>query len=248
MTTPTQELHDRGQSLWLDNITRAMLDEGAIARYIDEYAVTGLTSNPSIFDNAIASGAYDEAIRAGRAAFDRLTRVAAVQGPLLADLVTALAADDPSRAQLDSIRGGFAQLVTQKRAFDRSIAELRKATDARPFPDDARAAAAVSANLKHWSEELAAASRSLADRAARGVEQPALAAWLETAPMEFTSLARELRVAQDALDRLPRLYGAEVGSALAAGNRPPGAFPVRRSAGRISGAPTPRHKEPECPG
>ena len=56
MTTPTQELHDRGQSLWLDNITRAMLDEGAIARYIDEYAVTGLTSNPSIFDNAIASG------------------------------------------------------------------------------------------------------------------------------------------------------------------------------------------------
>ena len=64
MTTPTQELHDRGQSLWLDNITRAMLDEGAIARYIDEYAVTGLTSNPSIFDNAIASGAYDEAIRA----------------------------------------------------------------------------------------------------------------------------------------------------------------------------------------
>ena len=63
MTTPTQELHDRGQSLWLDNITRAMLDEGAIARYIDEYAVTGLTSNPSIFDNAIASGAYDEAIR-----------------------------------------------------------------------------------------------------------------------------------------------------------------------------------------
>ena len=155
--------------------------------------------------DAAALARHDEAIRAGRAAFDHLTRVAAVQGPLLADLVTALAADDPSRAQLDSIRGGFVQLVTQKRAFDRSIDELRTATDARPFPDDARAAAAVSANLKHWSEELAAASRSLADRAARGVEQPALAAWLETAPMEFTSLARELRVAQDALDRLPRL-------------------------------------------
>lgn len=168
--------------------------------------------------DAAALARHDEAIRAGRAAFDRLTRVAALQGPLLADLVTALSADDPARAQLDSIRGGFVQLVTQKRAFDRSIDELRKATDARPFPDDARAAAAVSANLKHWSEELAAASRSLADRAARGVEQPALAAWLETAPMEFTSLARELRVAQDALDRLPRLYGAEVGSALAAGD------------------------------
>lgn len=60
----TQTLHERGQSLWLDNITRTLLDSGQIQRYISDYAVTGLTSNPSIFDKAIASGAYDDAIRA----------------------------------------------------------------------------------------------------------------------------------------------------------------------------------------
>jgi transaldolase len=60
----TETLHEHGQSLWLDNITRSMLDTGQIQRYIDSYSVTGLTSNPSIFDKAIASGDYDEAIRA----------------------------------------------------------------------------------------------------------------------------------------------------------------------------------------
>jgi transaldolase len=60
----TEILHERGQSLWLDNITRSMLDNGAIQRYIDSYSVTGLTSNPSIFDKAIGSGDYDDAIRA----------------------------------------------------------------------------------------------------------------------------------------------------------------------------------------
>ena len=59
----TEILHDRGQSLWLDNITRSLLDDGAIQTYIDSYSVTGLTSNPSIFDQAIGSGDYDEAIR-----------------------------------------------------------------------------------------------------------------------------------------------------------------------------------------
>jgi transaldolase len=59
----TEILHDRGQSLWLDNITRSLLDDGAIQRYIDSYSVTGLTSNPSIFDKAIGSSDYDEAIR-----------------------------------------------------------------------------------------------------------------------------------------------------------------------------------------
>jgi transaldolase len=58
----TEALHDRGQSLWLDNITRELLDTGQIQRYIDFYNVSGLTSNPSIFDKAIASGAYDTAI------------------------------------------------------------------------------------------------------------------------------------------------------------------------------------------
>src|SRR4051794_29936718 len=60
---PTAKLHQAGQSLWLDNISREMLDSGQLQRYIDEYAVSGLTSNPSIFDKAIASGAYDGAIR-----------------------------------------------------------------------------------------------------------------------------------------------------------------------------------------
>jgi transaldolase len=64
----TATLHERGQSLWLDNITRGMLDGGQVQRYIDRYSVTGLTSNPSIFDHAIASGDYDDAIRAKAAA------------------------------------------------------------------------------------------------------------------------------------------------------------------------------------
>jgi transaldolase len=60
----TQQLHALGQSLWLDNITRALLSDGTLSRYIKEYAVTGLTSNPTIFDQAIKSaGSYDEAIR-----------------------------------------------------------------------------------------------------------------------------------------------------------------------------------------
>jgi transaldolase len=59
----TTRLHELGQSIWLDNITRSLLDSGQLATYIDTYAVTGLTSNPSIFDKAIASGGYDDAIR-----------------------------------------------------------------------------------------------------------------------------------------------------------------------------------------
>ena len=60
----TQQLHDLGQSLWLDNITRELLTSGTLSRYIAEFAITGLTSNPTIFDQAIRSGDfYDEAIR-----------------------------------------------------------------------------------------------------------------------------------------------------------------------------------------
>lgn len=61
----TKQLHDLGQSLWLDNITRNILDNGTLRRYIDEFFVTGLTSNPTIFDKAIAgTPAYDDGIRA----------------------------------------------------------------------------------------------------------------------------------------------------------------------------------------
>jgi transaldolase len=85
----TQWLHNLGQSIWLDNITRDLLDSGTLERYIDELSVTGLTSNPTIFDQALKNSvAYDVAIRAGLAksksgealffdlALDDLTRAA----------------------------------------------------------------------------------------------------------------------------------------------------------------------------
>src|ERR1700751_403731 len=60
----TRKLHDLGQSLWLDNITRDLLNSGTLKRYIEELSVTGLTSNPTIFDHAIKnSTTYDDAIR-----------------------------------------------------------------------------------------------------------------------------------------------------------------------------------------
>src|SRR5271169_6425554 len=62
----TQLLHNLGQSIWLDNITRDLLNSGTLKRYIDELSVTGLTSNPTIFDHAIKnSAAYDAPIREG---------------------------------------------------------------------------------------------------------------------------------------------------------------------------------------
>src|SRR5436305_2273820 len=65
---PTAQLQELGQSLWLDNITRELLDSGQLQRYIDEFSISGLTSNPSIFDKAIKSGAYDDEIRRRAAA------------------------------------------------------------------------------------------------------------------------------------------------------------------------------------
>lgn len=60
----TQLLHDLGQSIWLDNITRDLLDNGTLNQYVDELSVTGLTSNPTIFNHAIErSTAYDAAVR-----------------------------------------------------------------------------------------------------------------------------------------------------------------------------------------
>ena len=88
-------LHDLGQSLWLDNITRDLLESGTLARYIAELSVTGLTSNPAIYDKAIGgSSAYDEAVRAAGArglsaeatffelALDDLTRAADLFRPI----------------------------------------------------------------------------------------------------------------------------------------------------------------------
>jgi transaldolase len=91
----TQLLHNLGQSLWLDNITRDLLNSGTLKRYIDELSVTGLTSNPTIFDHAIKnSAAYDAAIREALAkgksgeglffdlALDDLTRAADLFRPI----------------------------------------------------------------------------------------------------------------------------------------------------------------------
>jgi transaldolase len=91
----TQLLHNLGQSIWLDNITRDLLNTGTLKRYIDELSVTGLTSNPTIFDHAIKnSGAYDKAIatqlKAGKSgeelffelALDDITRAADQFRPL----------------------------------------------------------------------------------------------------------------------------------------------------------------------
>ena len=92
---PTQQLHDLGQSLWLDTITRDLLDNGTLKSYIDELSVTGLTSNPTIFDQAVKkSAAYDPAIHDGMArglsgealffdlALDDLTRAADLFRPV----------------------------------------------------------------------------------------------------------------------------------------------------------------------
>src|SRR5579862_6585293 len=91
----TQLLQNLGQSLWLDNITRDLLNNGKLERYIDELSVTGLTSNPTIFDHAIKnSTAYDMAIleglkqgRSGESLFfdlalDDLIRAADLFGPV----------------------------------------------------------------------------------------------------------------------------------------------------------------------
>jgi transaldolase len=91
----TQLLHNLGQSLWLDNITRDLLNNGTLERYINELSVTGLTSNPTIFDHAIKnSTAYDAAILEGLEqgwsgeslffglALDDLTRAADLFGPV----------------------------------------------------------------------------------------------------------------------------------------------------------------------
>ncbi len=94
-TKATHSLHELGQSIWLDNITRDLLDSGTLERYIDDLSVTGLTSNPTIFDQALkGSAAYDDAIRdgvkAGRTgealffdlALDDLTRAADLFRPV----------------------------------------------------------------------------------------------------------------------------------------------------------------------
>ena len=72
---PTRQLHDLGQRIWLDNITREMLASGTLGGYIRDLSVTGLTSNPTIFEHALRSGsAYDETIRRKRVSMKKQYR------------------------------------------------------------------------------------------------------------------------------------------------------------------------------
>ena len=113
----TELLHNLGQSLWLDNITRDLLDSGTLKRYIGELSVTGLTSNPTIFDHAIKnSTAYDAAIRdklskgkTGEALFFELA---------LEDLTQAADLFRPTYDQTDGVDGWVSLEVSPLLAHD----------------------------------------------------------------------------------------------------------------------------------
>ena len=124
---PTQMLHDLGQSLWLDNITRELLSSGTLRRYITELSVTGLTSNPTIFDHAIKnSTAYDPAIRdalgqgiSGEALFFDLA---------LEDLTQAADLFRPIHERTDGLDGWVSLEVSPLLAYD-TASTLAEAKD-----------------------------------------------------------------------------------------------------------------------
>jgi len=114
---PTKTLHDLGQSLWLDNITRDLLNSGTLQRYIDDLSVTGLTSNPTIFDHAIKnSTTYDADIsrkalsaKSGEDLFFELA---------LADLTRAAELFQPVFARTDGVDGWVSLEVSPLLAHD----------------------------------------------------------------------------------------------------------------------------------
>src|SRR5205807_5528881 len=113
----TELLHNLGQSLWLDNITRDLLNSGTLKRYVDDLSVTGLTSNPTIFDHAIKnSTAYDAAIReklskgkSGEPLFFELA---------LEDITRAAALFRPVYDQTDGVDGWVSLEVSPLLAYD----------------------------------------------------------------------------------------------------------------------------------
>ena len=122
----TGKLHDLGQSLWLDNITRDMLNSGALARYIDELSVTGLTSNPTIFDHAIKNSAtYDDAIR--RNMPSAKSREDLFFGLALEDLTRAADLFQPVFARTDGVDGWVSLEVSPLFAHDtdRTLADAK---------------------------------------------------------------------------------------------------------------------------
>jgi len=123
---PTEQLHDLGQSLWLDNITRTMLNEGILSRYIDELTVTGLTSNPTIFDKAISGGdAYDEQVASagpGAASTEELFFELAI-----ADLREAADLFAPVHERTDGV-DGWVSLEVSPLLADDTVATIEQAT------------------------------------------------------------------------------------------------------------------------
>src|SRR5580700_11325597 len=123
----TTRLHDLGQSLWLDNITRGLLTSGTLRRYIEEWSVTGLTSNPTIFDNAIENTHfYDDAIRqkssggaAGEALFFELA---------LEDLSEAAALFRPVHDATDG-RDGWVSLEVSPLLASDTASTIKEAAD-----------------------------------------------------------------------------------------------------------------------
>ena len=123
----TQLLHNLGQSIWLDNITRDLLDSGTLKRYIDELSVTGLTSNPTIFDHAIKnSSAYDTAIgdnlRNGKAGEELFFELA------LSDITRAAQHFRPIYEQSHGVDGWVSLEVSPLLAHD-TASTLREARD-----------------------------------------------------------------------------------------------------------------------
>ena len=112
----TEKLHEQGQSLWLDNITREMLDSGQLKRYIDDYSITGLTSNPSIFDKAIASGVYDDAIHEKTSA--GLDREQLFFELAIEDLRRAAELFGPVHDRTDGVDGWVSLEVSPELAYD----------------------------------------------------------------------------------------------------------------------------------
>jgi transaldolase len=127
--TATARLHGLGQSLWVDNITRTMLDEGTLERYLEELSVTGLTSNPTIFDKAIGSGAaYDEQVAElaarGLEGEDMFFELA------LADLSRAATLFSPINERTDEV-DGWVSLEVSPLLADDAEATLAQATELR---------------------------------------------------------------------------------------------------------------------
>ncbi len=123
---PTKILHDLGQSLWLDNITRDLLDSGTLQRYIDDYAVTGLTSNLTIFDHAIGNSAdYDSDISHG--ASRAKSREDVFFDLALTDLTRAADLFKPIFERSDGVDGWVSLEVSPSLAYDtqRSLAAAR---------------------------------------------------------------------------------------------------------------------------